>query len=109
MSTNAAMADYWNGPGGDRWVAMQGRYDAELDPLSAPLVEQLAAEPGATVLDVGCGCRSLSLSIARTRADGATVTGADLSEPMLALARARAEEAGIESVEFVRADAQTHR
>jgi SAM-dependent methyltransferase len=102
------MIEFWNGPGADRWVGQQDRYDAQLDPLSAPLVEQLALEPEAGVLDVGCGCGSLSLSIARSRRGDATVTGIDISDPMLELARKRAAAAGLERIEFVGGDAQSH-
>jgi SAM-dependent methyltransferase len=108
VTANESMIEFWNGPGADRWVGQQDRYDAMLDPLSLPLVEQLANHPTESVLDVGCGCGSLSLSIARSRSAGATVTGVDISDPMLELARRRADEAGIGHAKFVHADAQTH-
>jgi SAM-dependent methyltransferase len=57
------------------------------------------------VLDVGCGTGAVSLAIARRA--GAAVTGVDISEPMLALARTRAQQAGA-NVRFVQADAETY-
>ncbi len=108
MAANESMIEFWNGAGGDRWVAMQARYDAELDPVSVPLVEQMATEPEASVLDVGCGNGSMSLSIARSRTGPGHVTGLDISGPMLDVARRRAEDDGIDHVDFVRADAQSH-
>jgi SAM-dependent methyltransferase len=108
MTANEGMIEFWNGPGGDRWVTLQERYDAELDPVSVPLVEQMATEPECRVLDVGCGNGSMSLSIARSRTGQGHVTGVDISSPMLDLARHRAERDGIERVTFVRADAQSH-
>jgi SAM-dependent methyltransferase len=108
VSANEAMIEFWNGPGADRWVGEQARYDAMLDPLTAPLVELVGREPESTLLDVGCGCGSLSLSLAGGRHGQGTVTGIDLSAPMLDLARRRATAAGIDHVDFVLGDAQSH-
>jgi SAM-dependent methyltransferase len=108
MTANEGMIEFWNGPGGDRWVALQARYDAQLDPISMPLVEQMATEPEVRVLDIGCGSGSMALSIARSRTGHGHVTGLDISSPMLDLARRRAVRDGIERVTFVRADAQSH-
>lgn len=58
-------------------------------------------EPGARVLDVGAGTGSLSLLAAEL---GYRVTGLDLSSGMLAQARRKASERGLE-VEFVEAPA----
>jgi SAM-dependent methyltransferase len=55
------------------------------------------------VLDVGCGCGSTTRLAARQAAD---VLGVDLSEAMLATARRRATEAGLDNVRFERADAE---
>src|SRR4051794_38434863 len=56
---------------------------------------------GAAILDVGCGTGRHSVELAKR---GFKVTGLDLSEGMLKVARRRAEEAGVE-VEFVQRDA----
>jgi 2-polyprenyl-3-methyl-5-hydroxy-6-metoxy-1,4-benzoquinol methylase len=94
-----------------RWY--DGFFEAEwLDYLSLPsdpevtvrgvefIVEQLALEPGASVLDVACGRGRHSVELARR---GFRVTGIDLSPRSLELARAAAAEAGIEA-EFRRLD-----
>jgi cyclopropane-fatty-acyl-phospholipid synthase len=54
---------------------------------------KLALEPGARVLDVGCGWGSFAIHVAREH--GASVTGITLSENQAALARERVEEAGV--------------
>jgi SAM-dependent methyltransferase len=64
------------------------------------VLEALGLEDGSRVLDVACGHGRHSLELARR---GLRVTGLDLSEPSLELARAAAAEEGL-AVEFVCAD-----
>jgi SAM-dependent methyltransferase len=94
----------WGGEPGAFWAANDLRYDAMLAPLTPHLLDAAAIGPAERVLDVGCGCGNTTRLAARQAAD---VTGVDLSEPMLARARQRAEEAGLANVRFVRGDAQT--
>jgi cyclopropane-fatty-acyl-phospholipid synthase len=54
---------------------------------------KLRLEPGQRVLDVGCGWGSFALHAAARH--GVHVTGITLSEPQAALARRRAEDAGL--------------
>jgi len=64
------------------------------------LVEALGLREGSRVLDLACGHGRHSVELAGR---GCRVTGVDLSEPSLELARARASEARVE-VRFERAD-----
>lgn len=59
------------------------------------------------MLDVGCGTGSTTLAIARRLGAKARCTGIDISEPMIAAARERAEREG-SPTRFIRADAQVH-
>ena len=59
------------------------------------LIELAAPRDGERVLDVGCGTGTLAIDIARHRPD-ATVAGVDADEAILARARAKAEQAGVE-------------
>ena len=61
----------------------------------------LAPVAGQTVLDVGTGTARAAIALA---ARGARVTGVDASDEMLAVARRRAQEAGV-AVEFATGDA----
>ncbi|MBM2620905.1 class I SAM-dependent methyltransferase [Actinoplanes sp. LDG1-06] len=71
-----------------------------------PAVPGLVArlESGARVADVGCGHGFATTLIGQTW-PATTVTGFDNHEPSIAIARAGALEAGVDNVEFRRADA----
>ena len=47
------------------------------------------------ILDVACGTGDSTISIAKAAAEGSTVTGADISEGMMALVKGKAEKAGV--------------
>ena len=57
---------------------------------------------GETVLDLGSGAGADVLISARKVGPGGKAIGLDMTEEMLALARANATEAGIENVEFLK-------
>lgn len=57
------------------------------------IAAKLLVEPGARVLDIGCGWGGMALYLARVC--GAEVVGVTLSQEQLRVARARAEEAGL--------------
>jgi SAM-dependent methyltransferase len=59
-------------------------------------------------LDVGCGDGVTSVEAARLVAPSGAVVGVDISAPMLDLARRGANAAGVDYVQFLEADAQTH-
>ncbi len=91
----------WNGIAGNAWVDAQETLDAMLRPFEELLV---AAATGERVLDVGCGTGSTTIALARARGH---CTGVDISEPMIALGRTRAEREH-SAATFVCADAETH-
>ncbi|MEM7125590.1 MAG: class I SAM-dependent methyltransferase [Chloroflexota bacterium] len=65
------------------------------------LEQQLGLKPGKRILDVGCGAGRHTVELARR---GYQVTGLDFSTGMLAEAKRRAQEAGVE-VEWIHGDA----
>ncbi len=95
QSGNEEQAKMWNGAGGRTWVESQALLDAVLQPIEDRLVELVAAARPGHVLDVGCGTGSTTLSIARALAPNGTVAGIDISEPMIAAARERAQREGL--------------
>ncbi len=108
QGVNSDQVAYWNARAGETWVAKNAQLDRQLLPLGREVMRALAIMPGEQVLDVGCGCGQTSLGIADQVGDDGIVLGADISAPMLALARSRAQAAAVNQVQFVEADAQVY-
>jgi ubiquinone/menaquinone biosynthesis C-methylase UbiE len=106
QTANADQIALWNGCAGRGWVEAQDSLDRLFERFEQQIVEAVEARAARNVLDVGCGSGSTTLAIARQVGAGGTV-GVDISEPMIALARERAE---LERVppRFLCADAQTY-
>lgn len=83
---NEDQKEYWNDSAGAQWVAEQVVMDAMLAKVTASLMLKAAPQSGERVLDIGCGTGETSLIAADA---GAQVTGVDISEPMLGLAKER--------------------
>ena len=106
-STNSAQIEFWNGEAARKWVDFNPQLDRMLAPLGNLVMERARPQPGEHVLDIGCGCGTTTLDLARAVAPGGAVTGLDISEPMLAVARQRAKGAAV-PVRIVNADAESH-
>ena len=106
MSTNSEQIAYWNDEAGRRWASSYERIEAVFAPLTTAVLDAARPQPGEAVLDVGCGCGATALELARRVAPDGRVVGIDISEPMLRVARERAQPAT--NAEFVLADASTH-
>ena len=102
--SNAEQIDYWNGKVGDIWVQMQERMDLALTPVTAALLAAANPQPGELVLDIGCGAGETTLAVDAVVGEGGHAIGLDISEPLLARARTRAE-ALLSEAEFIAADA----
>lgn len=83
-----------------RWWDPEGEFKPlhEINPLRLEYIDQKAQLAGKTVLDVGCGGGILSESMARR---GAKVTGIDMGESALEVARLHLLESNLE-VEYER-------
>lgn len=97
----------WNGPAGKAWVDGQELLDRLLKPFEDLLVHEAIARNPSNVLDIGCGTGATTLAIAKALGSRAAVTGVDLSEPMIAVARDRAAREQ-SAARFISADAQTY-
>jgi len=78
-----------------RWWDLDGEYKPlhDINPLRLQYIQQQFPVAGCRVLDVGCGGGILSESLARA---GASVTGIDMSEAALGVARLHALEQGLQ-------------
>jgi ubiquinone/menaquinone biosynthesis C-methylase UbiE len=104
---NADQVAYWNGSAGRRWTDRQELQDVLLAPVSESLFARTNVEHGERVIDIGCGCGSTTIELARRVGPKGDVVGVDVSAPMLARARERVR-AGM-PIEFVEADATVYR
>ena len=93
---NATQIEFWNGETGRNWVNHDALMEAMLQPLGESVMDALAPQPGEHVLDIGCGCGHTSLSLAQRVGAAGSVTGIDISAPMLTVARHLAAEQKVE-------------
>src|SRR5262245_10581038 len=98
------MVERWN----QAFSAAAEHFDA--DPVSffarfgAELVARCTVTADERVLDVGCGTGHAALAAANVVGPGGSVVGADLSVPLLEVARAKARAGSVSHVEFVEGD-----
>jgi len=106
MQDNSQQIEFWNGPSGERWAALNDTTERSLSFVTAALVPFAAAKSGERVLDVGCGCGLTTVTLAQAVPPGGRVKGIDISRPMLETARRRAKDMG--EVSFIEADASRY-
>lgn len=94
----------WNGvaPG---WARQQEELERTARPVSEWLADAVQAQPGHRLLDVATGTGATALLLAERVAPEGDVLGVDVSDGMLATARARAQAAGVADLRFERMDA----
>ena len=88
-TTYNTAADFFDHPANTFW----GRYGRRT-------VERLQLAPGARVLDVCCGSGASAIPAAEIVGPTGSVTGVDLAENLLELARTKAKQSRLENVEF---------
>lgn len=104
---NAEQITAWNEGTGQTWVKMNAGLDRQLEPIGNAMLERAGLRPGHRVLDIGCGAGATSRQAAEAVGPSGAVTGVDISEPLLGVARERS--AGQANLQFLKADAQTAR
>ena len=89
------------------WTSVWPTREVFTGTVTADLLAHLDARRGQRILEIGSGGGKVSLDVAALVGPEGRVVGADISEPLVGLARERAREADAANVEFVLADAQT--
>ncbi|WP_342725931.1 class I SAM-dependent methyltransferase [Bradyrhizobium sp. B097] len=97
----------WNSAAGRAWVETRDVLEAMFKPLEELLVRAVVDAAASHVLDIGCGTGATTFAVAHVLGPQGRCTGIDISEPMIAAARDRAEREG-RPADFICADAQTH-
>ena len=95
----------WNGQRAMLWVKYADRLDTMFSTIADTLMRTANISGGDKVLDLGCGNGSTTLLAASQVGPNGSVTGVDVSEPMIGLAQARCANAGITNVNYILGDA----
>jgi SAM-dependent methyltransferase len=106
---NSDMSEFWNGEGGKKWLRFQETMDANLLPFGQKAMAAASILSGESVLDIGCGCGDTSIEMAGLVGTDGRVLGVDISEPILARARAQAMISVEKNIAFECGDAQVVR
>jgi ubiquinone/menaquinone biosynthesis C-methylase UbiE len=98
----------WSAQGGDAPSHYDGfLVPAMFSPLADLLVQRADVMADSSVLDVACGTGVVTRAAARRAGPGGTVTGVDLGEPMLAIARAQPAEENAAPIAYRQSDADS--
>lgn len=108
----AEQAAYWNGPGGDGWLAAYQRIQRAIGEIGELGLSAAAARAGEHVVDIGCGTGDTTAVLSRAVGLSGHVLGVDISETLIAYARAehgaQARAHRLDNATFVVGDAATH-
>lgn len=100
----AEQAAFWNGPGGEVWLASYERIDRTVAGFGKAALDAARARPGEHVLDIGCGTGVTTKALAQAVGPKGHVLGADIAEVLVQAARAQR----VDNATFVVGDAATH-
>ncbi len=89
--------------GWEKWWPVFERYAQS---VSDRIIELAEIGPGMSVLDVATGIGEPAITAARLVSDSGSVVAIDLSPEMLSIGRKRAEQLGLENIEFRKMDAE---
>ena len=104
---NSEEIDYWNGQAGQNWVNENRLTDIMYQPFGDRAVARAEPTSGERILDIGCGCGTTTMKLAKLVAPGGAITALDASSVMLDVARKRTVSATV-PINIVNADAETY-
>ena len=99
-SANAEAIEAWNGVLFDRFAKYRHIVPVGLSVHSDEAMRTDPPQPGDRVLDIGCGFGDTSQQLGQMVGPEGSVLGIDAAERFIEAARAEAEEAGADNVEF---------
>jgi SAM-dependent methyltransferase len=100
----AEQAAYWNGLGGQGWLASYARIERSIADLGKTALAAAAAQPAEHVIDIGCGMGGTTAELARAVGPNGHVLGVDISEPLIGAARSHR----VDNATFVVGDAAAY-
>ncbi len=101
---DADCTERWSGAA-ERWAAHADRIDEEAEAVTEWLLAAAAPAPGEAVLELGAGPGGVGLAAARAVTPAGRVILTDVAPPMIEVAHTRAEQLGLQNVDFEVADA----
>ena len=103
--TNQKQKEFWSGQGGKNWVQKKETLDNMLNPFGNAALQNLNLSNKSNVIDIGCGSGETTFQIAESISTEGTVTGIDISEPLLEHANTINSHT---NVKFINADVQSN-
>jgi SAM-dependent methyltransferase len=104
---NQTQSACWTESHSQLWLAHQDRVTSIASPHGRVAMDAAAVSAGERALDVGCGTGPTTIDLARRAGDGGSVLGVDVSPLLIEAARSRIDDAGLENVDLIVADAQS--
>ncbi|EPX83664.1 class I SAM-dependent methyltransferase [Salipiger mucosus] len=103
---NAAQQAFWSTGPGQHWVRLHRELDTLHTRLTDLILQAARPQPGARVVDIGCGAGAVAIAAAQQVGPSGHVLGLDISEPLIEVGRDRAASLAC-APDFTVADAQT--
>jgi ubiquinone/menaquinone biosynthesis C-methylase UbiE len=88
------------------WREHWGAFERAAQPLSDRLIQLARVGPGQRLLDIATGIGEPAMTAAKAVGPSGKVVAVDQAPQMLAVARERAQAAGVQNIEFVEGDAE---
>jgi len=106
---NPKQGQYWNEDSGTAWVTYDAPMNERLQPITDLLFQDMPHHGVDHALDIGCGAGATTRRMASLLDGNARVTGLDISQSLLAVARAKSSLLGDHSaaIDYRQADAQS--
>jgi SAM-dependent methyltransferase len=102
----SASLEQWERSAGG-WGSWAQRLQELVGPVSHWLVEEVHPQPGQTLLELAAGPGETGFLAAELIRPGGKLISSDFADNMVEVARARAQELGLDNVEFRRLDAES--